>query len=385
MRSQVQTEVLTHIMLYDLFREAGAEPFRIKGGEPFLFSQDMAKIQVHLRVRGELMKVGKIGLDGHDKVLVESVPEMGQTGHHRLEMIVPAIAKTLATAHRVQKQRRHDLVEDALAIMGPRDQNKKIAVLRTTPHDGMNLAAFSNYFSQALPAGMSVKTIDVKPLNTFTATIQLKGGKGNEVAAFTLRHMGNRLETECLVDAKARVEFVDGLFDAMRARRDRVLSDPDLDPALQALIEKAGDQGPLMLEASARRDPMAKAFGFHAHTSGLYGISRSRAYTEYRESEGPEILDLGHEVTAILLTKDRKPAMIGIAFKGEPIATSDGFLKGIKRPDVVFGAVKALVVRARPDLFSEDAKRLDILNEDQNLLRAIETPEDITDTPLLNL
>lgn len=373
----------------ELGQEARGKLFRIRDADPFLFSLESGNLAAHVTAAGKPRAIGTLR-SRNGEIEVRSIPTLGREGHDRLCSVGPTIGAAAITARQIRRERATAMAEDALAIIGPRDQNKKIAVIETPANLAMTLATFSDYMARALPAGMKAEGMDRTSSGYFSFKVVFAEPRGVKVDVLRIRYANGRIETECLLDEKARVGFVDSLFEGMRARKDRVVNDPDLNLAIAHAIERAGTFMDVFRKDVSQAASMSHTFRFSSDSSLADALVSDKRIPGIYGSEAASEVPIGDGLSVFAVPNKPRAHVLAIGFKGEIIATTKGVMSGIQNPRDLHAAVRILAAQARPDIFAEDAKRLiqidpTLPEPEADLWEAIRNPTQLSETPILDL
>lgn len=379
---RIEAEGLAYHMFSRLIREAGTPSFTVRGGEPFKFCGNNGNLDVIFEGRSGDRKVASlISLSGEVEITPESF--VGAEVKAHIRVVAAAAAAAAKRAHETYLERQTRLEQDGMDIIGPRDQNKKTAVLRTSRQEGLRLAAFGAYFNDALPGRLTPLSMNETQNGYFSIAINMCGEKETNVPILILRSAGNRLETECVVRGeKARLEFMEHVFDVMRSRKDKVVQDPDLSERMREVRTSVTQD---WFDAESQYGRKASAFEFMNHSNDKSLILRRQPFQGFNRSEKVEV-DLGGGLTSVVSVINKRGSIEGFMFKGEPISGEAGFLIGLESTRAFWSKACALTLLSRPDLLPREAsihmKRPDT-PEDEDLnasvLEAIETSRRVED------
>lgn len=344
-------EGMTGYVFSELSKEVGQSVFRVKGAEPFKFKSGALKIDILLNVNGEPKVLGTV--EGHAGFMrTKLTSDFGPEVRDHIQRANAALAEAAKRVALARKERRAELRQDGLYLIGPRDQNKKIAVLRTSRREGLRLAAFGAYLNDALPGRLTPLSLNETRSGYFSVTISMCGEKETNAPLLILRSSGNRLETECVVqEEKARLEFMEHVFDVMRSRKDRVTQDPDLSERMRDMVTSV-DQN--WFDRDSQYNRKAGIFDFSDNSNDKALLLRTHPFQRLYRSENVEV-DLGGHLTSMVSVGNGRGSIEGFTFKGEPISGEGGFLRGIENTRAFWSKASALTLLLRPDLMPREA------------------------------
>lgn len=348
---RIEAKGLAYHMFSRLIREAETPSFTVRGGEPFKFCGKSGKLDVIFEGRSGDRKVATLtSMSGEVEISPESF--IGSQVKDHLQVVAAAVAAAAKRAHEAYLERHTRLEQDGMDIIGPRDQNKKIAVLRTSRQEGLRLAAFGAYLNDALPGRLTPLSLNETQSGYFSVTISMCGEKETNAPLLILRSSGNRLETECFVQGeKARLEFMEHVFDVMRSRKNRVTQDPDLSERMRDMVTSVEQN---WFDRDSQHNRKAGIFDFLNHSNDKALLLRTHPFQRPYRSENVEV-DLGCHLTSVVSVGNGRGSIEGFTFKGEPISGEGGFLRGIENTRAFWSKASALTLLLRPDLMPREA------------------------------
>lgn len=364
-------------------------PFRLHDTSPFILQGRNQQIDVSFMHNGQPVVIGS--LFTHTNALVVDTTEgLGAEVHAGVLALAPSVAGMIKTAELRVETSRQEMIEMAFEMMGPRDQNRKTVEIPGSRKEMLSLAFFAGYLNAALPGRMNATRVDYKTHRTFHLHVTMTDDYGTVVPIFAIKSGNTNLTLETLVEGeKPRLMFVENIFADMRARRERVVSDPDLLAAMDA-VRVQGNESPLYYNGQRS----AQTAEFFAHTTDYMGLTSSSPYAYDSTPGGTDTfvkVEVAPNLFGVILSRKDRSSFCGIEFKGEPIATQVGVLAGIDAPRDLYYGVREATARARPDLLSQDAFKMGFgVDEAQTHLAesvsaALRGPFQVPDVPVIEL
>ena len=340
-------------MFEPLREEAGAKTFRIVGCDPFYFRVQNANLEIKFKGAAGERKVGVLGTNG-ETVSLSTEKGIGKEVHAHIADMAPRIWEAIRECVRIRKERAEALLREGYDLIGPRDNNRKVAVLRIRAQEALTLGGFAGHFRQALPGKLDVLRMSETKAGYFKVSLGMVGEKGVSAPLMSIRFAGSRVETECVEDGeKARGEFAEFIFETIRARHARILADAAVKHAVTATLAEA-DTTPDWFVDRGRYDTEGRSFGYGGHYSGHKSLlMHTEAFPDYNQQR--HTVDIGHGLTVHVNSLCDRGNIVGLSVGGEAISFSNGFLPGITDTQKIWTTAQAKALILRPDLFPREA------------------------------